>query len=127
MKTNCQLCGGIGCKLCKDQITPTIFLPVEPMGAVRTTRGMAGKTAAGQKYADYKAQIGYLVRTRIKGRVGRNVPISFPEITFYMPIPKNRKISITTDAGTRQQVEVNEFDPHLKKPDIDNLIKGFFD
>lgn len=127
MKTNCEYCAGAGCKICKDQITPTVFIPVEPMGAVRTTKNMAGKTAAGLKYADYKAQVAYLVRSRIKGRIGRNVPISFPEITFFMPMPKNGKVSITNDDKSRSKMEVNEFDAHMKKPDLDNLLKGFWD
>ncbi len=127
MKTNCEYCAGTGCKMCKDQMTPSVFIPVEPMGAVRTTKNMAGKTAAGQKYADYKAQVGYLVRSRIKGRIGRNVPISFPEITFFMPMPKSGKISVTNDDGSRSKMTVNEFDPHVLTPDLDNLMKGFWD
>jgi Holliday junction resolvase RusA-like endonuclease len=127
MKTNCEYCAGAGCKMCKDQITPSVFIPVEPTGAVRTTKNMAGKTAAGQKYADYKAQVGYLVRSRIKGRIGRNIPISFPEITFFMSMPKNGQVSITNDDKSRGKLKVEEFDAHMKKPDIDNLLKGFFD
>jgi Holliday junction resolvase RusA-like endonuclease len=127
VKTNCEYCAGSGCKMCKDQITPSVFIPVEPIGAVRTTKNMAGKTAAGQKYADYKAQVGYLVRSRIKGRIGRNIPISFPEITFFMPMPKNGQVSITNDDKSRGKLKVEEFDAHMKKPDIDNLLKGFFD
>lgn len=110
-------CGGAGCKLCAGQGPPTIFIPVEPMGAVRTTQRSKGRTDAGKRYADYKQVIGLYAASRMRGGLIKG-PISLPVITFYMPIP-NSWSQKKKDAAIGQ--------PHTKKPDIDNLIKGLFD
>lgn len=85
---------------------------IEPMGAVRTTKAMAGKTAAGQKYATYKALVAWAVKPHVKdpltGAIGASVK-------FLMPIPKSLKEKVVPGQM------------HTKKPDIDNLIKGLFD
>ncbi|AKU43402.1 holliday junction resolvase [Bacillus phage Silence] len=128
MKTNCQFCAGAGCKLCRDQQTPVIFLPVVPMGAVRTTQKQKYKDPSYKKYANYKTEIGLLLKQRIRGTVGRYTAISLPSVTFYMPMPKNGKTSRKDAAtGKRYQVDVSENMPHVSKPDADNLLKGLFD
>lgn len=83
------------------------------MGAVRTTRHMAGRTKAGQRYAAYKDIVGYKIKQHIKQPLEQAIGV--PTIIFNMPIPpsKARKIK--------------QGDLHTVKPDIDNLIKGLFD
>jgi Holliday junction resolvase RusA-like endonuclease len=128
MKTNCPGCGGSGCKMCKDQQTPVIFLPVVPMGAARTTTKQKYKDPKYKKYANYKTEIALLVKQRVRGTVGQYTAVSLPSITFYMPMPKNGKTSRTNRlTGQRYQVPITENMPHVAKPDIDNLIKGLFD
>ena len=86
---------------------------IEPMGAVRTTRKMAGKTESGQRYAAYKDLIAWQIKETIKEPLAQAIGV--PSITFYMPIPKSK-------AGKVQPGQL-----HTVKPDIDNLIKGLFD
>lgn len=88
-------------------------IEIEPMGAVRTTKGMAGKTAAGQKYAAYKDFIAWQVKQGIREPFTKAVGV--PLIIFNMPIPKSK------------QGKVEPGQLHTVKPDIDNLIKGLFD
>lgn len=90
-----------------------VDIGVDPIGAVRTTRAMAGKTAIGQKYAAYKDFIAWNIRAVIKEPL--KGAIGVPLIIFNMPIPKS----------LRGKVEPGQY--HTKKPDIDNLIKGLFD
>lgn len=90
-----------------------IELGIEPMGAVRTTRAMAGRTRAGQRYAAYKEFIAWEVKKKIKSPLTQAVGIE--SITFHMPIPKSLE----------GKVKVGQW--HTKKPDIDNLVKGLFD
>lgn len=93
---------------------PTRFdIGIAPMGAVRTTRAMAGKTAAGQKYAAYKDFIAWHIKLNIKDPFTKAVGI--PLIIFNMPIPESKKGKVVPGQY------------HTVKPDIDNLIKGLFD
>lgn len=90
-------------------------ISIEPMGAVRTTRAMAGRTLAGQRYAAYKESIGWYIRDVMSRAQPLDGPVIVPRIVFRMPIPKSLAL------------KVNEGSLHTKKPDIDNLIKGLFD
>lgn len=93
---------------------PTRFdLGIKPMGAVRTTKRMAGKTKSGQKYAAYKDFIAWTIKQQIKQPLTKAIGIPF--ITFNMPIPESK----------RGKVDPGQY--HTVKPDIDNLIKGLFD
>lgn len=83
------------------------------MGAVRTTRHMAGRTKAGQRYAAYKEILGYKIKQQLKEPLSKAIGV--PLIIFKMPIPASK-------AG-----KVKPGDLHTVKPDIDNLIKGLFD
>lgn len=93
-----------------------IFIPIIPMGAVRTTRAAAGwGNKSMMKYAAYKKQIGYITKQYFK------TPLETPilvDVTFYMPIPNswNQK---------KKDSKLGAF--HTSKPDIDNLLKGCFD
>jgi Holliday junction resolvase RusA-like endonuclease len=122
--SNCT-CGGAGCKLCPAPHLPKLFLPIEPMGAVRTTKAMAGKTEAGQRYATYKEHIRLLASTRLK-KIPQGKAIILKDVTFFMPIPESGKTSIAID-GKRKQIKVTEGMPHTKTPDTDNLLKGLKD
>lgn len=90
-----------------------IEISISPMGAVRTTKKMAGKTAAGRKYADYKSFIAWNIRQQVKEPLEKAIRIK--SMMFEMPIPKSLK------------TKVAHGQMHTKKPDIDNLIKGVFD
>lgn len=88
-------------------------IDIEPIGAVRTTRNMAGKTKAGQRYAAYKDLIAWKIKERMKKPFTKAVGV--PTIIFKMPIPVSKR------------GKVAEGQAHTVKPDIDNLIKGLFD
>jgi Holliday junction resolvase RusA-like endonuclease len=93
-----------------------LFIPIIPMGAVRTTRASKGwGTKSGIKYAAYKKQIGYLVKQHIHSPSER--PISV-DVTFYMPM-------LSSWSGKKKERMNGAI--HKSKPDIDNLIKGCFD
>lgn len=121
----CRGCGGAGCKQCAGQAPPKLFIPIEPMGAVRTTKAMAGRTEAGQCYAAYKEHIGLMARSRLK-MIPQGHAIVLRDVTFFMPMPKNGKTTIMVD-GKRKQITVTEGMPYTKTPDTDNLIKGLKD
>lgn len=88
-------------------------IDIEPIGAVRTTRKMAGRTKAGQRYAAYKQIIAWKIKEHMKQPFTKAVGV--PTIIFKMPIPMSKKGKVT------------EGQAHTVKPDIDNLIKGLFD
>lgn len=90
-----------------------IEIDIVPMGAVRTTKKMAGRTASGQKYAAYKDLIGWEIKQHIKQPLTQAIGI--PLVIFNMPIPKSK------------QGKVEPGQLHTVKPDIDNLLKGLFD
>lgn len=123
---HCPGCGGAGCKQCITRQAPKIFIPIEPMGAVRTTRAMAGRTEAGQRYAQYKHDVALMASHRLREKIeGKAIVV---DVTFYMPIPstgKTTRLNYTT--GKRIKVDVVDGMPHMTKPDNDNLIKGLFD
>lgn len=92
-----------------------LFIPIEPMGAVRTTQRQKFVDKRAQKYHTYKQQIALLAKEQI------NTPSESPimaDITFYMPIPSN---------WSAKKKERMNGAVHRSKPDIDNLIKGLFD
>lgn len=88
-----------------------VIIDIEPMGAVRTTQKQKYVDPAAIRYANYKLLIAYKLREKIKepflGAINVNV-------LFVMPMTKKMK---PEQAG----------EWHLKKPDLDNMIKGVFD
>lgn len=120
-------CGGVGCKICKDQQAPKLFLPIAPMGAVRTTQKAKYVSESYARYATYKEHIGLLAATRLRV-IPPGQAITITNLTFYMPIPEKGKITrLNHLTGKRVSIPVTEGMPHIAKPDIDNLIKGLFD
>lgn len=89
-----------------------ITIAIEPMGAVRTTRAMAGRTESGRRYALYKHRIGRAIAQAMPQPASGAIGV--PLMVFKMPIPKSSR-------------GIKPGDLHTKKPDIDNLIKGLFD
>lgn len=92
-----------------------IFIPIIPMGAVRTTQKQKFVDPRAAKYHTYKKHIGLVVKKHIKK------PITAPklvDLTFYMPIPAS---------GKSNRKKVVNWQNHIIKPDIDNLVKGCFD
>ena len=86
-----------------------ILYPIAPVPAPRQTRADAWKSRpCVARYRAFKDEV------RL-----RNVFIPVPcEITFYMPMPKS------WSAAKRHN---HEGQPHLIKPDLDNLMKALFD
>jgi Holliday junction resolvase RusA-like endonuclease len=95
--------------------TNKLFIPILPMGAVRTTQRQKFSDKRYLKYAAYKMKIGLLAREVFKTPL--EGPIS-AHVTFYMPIP---------DSWSQKKKDSKLGAFHTSKPDIDNLIKGMFD
>lgn len=95
-----------------------LFLDIEPMGAVRTTGRQKFKDKYAQRYFTYKQTIKLLTKTAGFETIPAGEPITVEEIVFYMPIPQSWSKKKQREAAGQ---------PHIKKPDIDNLIKGLFD
>ncbi|MCU9958795.1 MULTISPECIES: RusA family crossover junction endodeoxyribonuclease [Bacillus subtilis group] len=95
----------------------TLHIPVEPMGAVRMTgRGkFVNKNA--QRYLAYKDFIKLHAQKQMKGQQLYTGP-TVVKVLFSMPIPKSW-------SKKKQQEAISTV--HIKKPDIDNLVKGVFD
>jgi Holliday junction resolvase RusA-like endonuclease len=124
--SNCS-CGGAGCKLCPPPQNPKVFLPIEPMGAVRTTQKQKFRDERYLRYANYKQHIGLLAGSRLT-QVPPGKAVVITDLVFYMPIPKSGKVSrIEPHTGKRKQYTVSDGMAHITKPDIDNLVKGLFD
>jgi Holliday junction resolvase RusA-like endonuclease len=121
----CKGCGGAGCKACIDQKAPTLFIPIEPMGAVRTTQKAKHVSESYKRYAAYKQELGYMVGSRLQF-IPAGKAITITDLTFYMPMNDDKKTRIMLD-GKRKTFKTIEGTPHLNKPDIDNLVKGLFD
>lgn len=92
-----------------------LFIPLPPMGAVRTTQKQKYVDERAKKYFTYKHHIAFLTKQHLK------VPTKNPvlvDLTFYMPIP---------NSWSKKKKEYYNGKIHKSKPDIDNLIKGVFD
>ncbi|MED4586645.1 RusA family crossover junction endodeoxyribonuclease [Brevibacillus choshinensis] len=91
-----------------------IHIQIEPMGAVRMTRRGKWVNPKAQRYLAYKDEIKSAI-SLVKGNEDPTAAACGVKIRFIMPIPKSlaRK--------------VKPGDVHVKKPDIDNMIKGLFD
>ncbi|MBL5767998.1 RusA family crossover junction endodeoxyribonuclease [Heyndrickxia sporothermodurans] len=92
-----------------------LFIPIVPMGAVRTTQKQKFVDERAKRYFTYKQHIALLAKQHIK------MPSANPilaDITFYMPIP---------NSWSQKKKERYNGAIHKSKPDIDNLIKGLFD
>lgn len=123
---NCS-CRGAGCKLCTGRGPAKLFLPVEPMGAVRTTQRQKFKDERAQRYREYKQTVAMMAMSRIRIPEPLTGPIRI-NVTFYMPIPKSGKVSrMDAETGKRRLYPVKHGEPHIAKSDLDNLIKGLFD
>ena len=92
-----------------------LFIPIIPMGAVRTTQKQKFVDERAKRYQTYKQQIALSSKQHFK--TPSECPISV-DMTFYMPIPS----SWSQKKKDRMNGAV-----HRSKPDIDNLIKGVFD
>lgn len=92
-----------------------LFIPVLPMGAVRTTQKQKFVDESAKRYRIYKQQIALLVKQHIKAPSERPILV---DITFYMPIPSS---------WSQKKKERMNGAVHRSKPDIDNMIKAFFD
>lgn len=88
-----------------------IILNVVPVGAVRMTQKM--KFSNIPKVARYYA---FRDMLRLQANLKRLKLTNSFKIIFYLPIPQSYK-----------KRELYEEKPHDKKPDIDNLEKGFLD
>lgn len=88
---------------------------INPMGAVRMTQKGKWKNARAQRYLDYKNEIGWQLKKHYKEPTLTAIGV---KIKFYMPIPESW--------SNKKKCE-HTGKPHIKKPDIDNLIKGIFD
>jgi Holliday junction resolvase RusA-like endonuclease len=92
-----------------------LFIPIVPMGAVRTTQKQKFVDERAKRYFAYKQQIALSVKQHIKTPSERPI---LADITFYMPIP---------NSWSQIKKERMNGAVHKSKPDIDNLIKGLFD
>ncbi|NRD80308.1 RusA family crossover junction endodeoxyribonuclease [Bacillus sp. BRMEA1] len=92
-----------------------LFIPIEPMGAVRTTQKQKFMDKRAMRYRTYKQHIALLVKQHIKSPT--NSPI-LADITFYMPMPSSW-------SGKKKERMNGAI--HRSKPDIDNMVKGLFD
>jgi Holliday junction resolvase RusA-like endonuclease len=94
-----------------------LFIPVEPMGAVRMTQMGKFKSPSARRYLLYKSHLQWQAKLQGKGEFYPSGPLEV-DIKFIMPIPdsysKKKKASL-----------IGEY--HIKKPDTDNLVKGVFD
>lgn len=89
---------------------------VKPMGAVRMTRRGKWTNPAAQRYLSYKQTIGNQLKKQFIDEL-----ISGPievDLIFKMPIPESW-------SNKKKREAIGQ--PHVKKSDIDNLIKGVFD
>jgi Holliday junction resolvase RusA-like endonuclease len=94
-----------------------LFIPVEPMGAVRMTQMGKFKSPSARRYLSYKSHLQWQAKLLGKGKFFSSGPLEV-HIRFIMSIPesysKKKKASL-----------IGEY--HIKKPDTDNLVKGVFD
>lgn len=112
-KNSCPDCGGAGCKACYMPEAPKVFLPVEPKPYVRTTQKQKYVDKRYLSYKDYKEHI-MLLASHYLNFVPKGNAVEI-DLTFKMPIPKSKAKIIA------------EGRPHMNTPDVDNLVKGFFD
>lgn len=105
-----------------------LVIMIEPMGTVRTTRGMINRIRWKKytledkrvmkviEYLQYKERLSWAARQKHKDE-----PITGPikvNLTFYMPMPESW-------SGVKKRRM--EGAPHTTKPDRDNLEKGVCD
>jgi len=69
------------------------------------------------KYTNYKEALSIYLRKQNKCNIIADKPISL-DIVFYMPIPKSISLKNKKELIGK---------PHIKKPDLDNLLKAFKD
>jgi Holliday junction resolvase RusA-like endonuclease len=92
-----------------------LFIPIIPMGAVRTTQKQKFVDERAKRYLSYKQQIAWLIKQHIHRPSDNPILV---DVTFYMPIPSSW-------SGKKKERYNGQI--HKSKPDIDNLIKGLFD
>lgn len=107
-----------------------IHIDIEPMGAVRMTRGKVNIIRSGRydpndkriksvlAYLQYKEEIGWTIKPQAhKEPFTGAIEAS---MIFYMPIPESW-------SGAKKLAHAGDYIPHISKPDIDNLEKGLYD
>lgn len=94
-----------------------LFIPIEPMGAVRMTQRSKYLSAKAQRYLAYKSFLQWQAKQQAKGVFFHNGTLEVT-IWFTMPVP---------DSWSKKNREAAVGEYHIKKPDIDNLVKGVFD
>lgn len=92
-----------------------LFIPIIPMGAVRTTQRQKWVDERAKRYITYKQQIALFIKQQIKTTSEKPIEAT---VTFYMPIP---------NSWSQKKKERMNGSVHISKPDVDNLIKGVFD
>lgn len=92
-----------------------LFIPIKPMGAVRTTQKQKWMDERAKRYFTYKLEIAHIAKQTFKQPSEKPI---LADVTFYLPIPAN---------GRSKKKKVYPGDFHQVKPDLDNLIKGVFD
>lgn len=85
------------------------FYPITPVPKPRQTRkDKWAKRPSVVRYRAFADEVRLRVREDIQGR----------RIVFHLPMPKS---------WTKKKREEMEGQPHMQKPDLDNLAKAFFD
>lgn len=92
-----------------------LFIPVQPMGAVRTTQAQKFVDDRYKRYTYYKKQLGLYAKKIVKVPTDKPVMV---DLVFYMPIPSN---------GRAKGKKISIGDYHMVRPDTDNLCKGVLD
>lgn len=103
-----------------------LFIPVEPMGAVRMTRRGKYIVPSAQRYLDYKAQVAWEAKRQLRAESPIDTAVKIKNLIFHMPIPKTGRTYYKED-GKRKSRKIKEGDYHTVKPDVDNLFKGVTD
>lgn len=91
-------------------------IEIEPMAAVRMTQNDKFKPSA-RRYLTYKNLMGNIFNNRMKRIPPLDAPVEV-NLVFHISIPPSYSLK-------KRRELVGQ--PHTKKPDLDNLIKGFYD
>jgi Holliday junction resolvase RusA-like endonuclease len=103
-----------------------LILDIEPMGAVRTTQKQKFADKNYKKYQTWKDTLLILWTAELLKHGFNPQTIKFSEIesiTFHMTIPMGEKLSKAKIEERHSRID----QPHLQKPDIDNMLKAFMD
>jgi Holliday junction resolvase RusA-like endonuclease len=95
------------------------------MGAVRTTQKQMHKDPRYKAYSTWKQSITWLWNQALieAGKNPADIKFSvIQSLTFHLPVPKPRN-----DNKKIAEYAARIGNPHMMKPDIDNMIKSFMD